>query len=171
MTAYVLLAYLSQPSVSPADLGTAAQIVRWLCKQQNPYGGFASTQVPPRAPGAARTGPSRGPRSGLTPALSPCSGHRGGPASPGQIRCSDLRQKRGLEGDGDIALGDSRGLCAGQQHPAGAAASGAARAAGHLRPASPRPGLCSGAGGHRLASLSLSPGPVPSWPHLGLSPR
>ncbi|XP_031989963.1 alpha-2-macroglobulin-like protein 1 [Corvus moneduloides] len=44
MTAYVLLAYLSQPSVSPADLGTAARIVRWLCKQQNPYGGFASTQ-------------------------------------------------------------------------------------------------------------------------------
>ncbi|NXJ21718.1 A2ML1 protein, partial [Dicrurus megarhynchus] len=44
MTAYVLLAHLSQPSVSPADLSTAAQIVRWLCKQQNPYGGFASTQ-------------------------------------------------------------------------------------------------------------------------------
>ncbi|NXP00561.1 A2ML1 protein, partial [Certhia brachydactyla] len=44
MTAYVLLAYLSQPSLSPADLGTASQIVRWLCKQQNPYGGFASTQ-------------------------------------------------------------------------------------------------------------------------------
>ncbi|NWW36219.1 A2ML1 protein, partial [Panurus biarmicus] len=44
MTAYVLLAYLSQPSVSPADRGTASQIVRWLCKQQNPYGGFASTQ-------------------------------------------------------------------------------------------------------------------------------
>ncbi|NXI25590.1 A2ML1 protein, partial [Sterrhoptilus dennistouni] len=44
MTAYVLLAYLSQPSVSSADLGKAAQIVRWLCKQQNPYGGFASTQ-------------------------------------------------------------------------------------------------------------------------------
>ncbi|NXQ39992.1 A2ML1 protein, partial [Catharus fuscescens] len=44
MTAYVLLAYLSQPSVSPADLGTASRIVRWLCKQQNPYGGFASTQ-------------------------------------------------------------------------------------------------------------------------------
>ncbi|NXQ37577.1 A2ML1 protein, partial [Alaudala cheleensis] len=44
MTAYVLLAYLSQPSVSPADLGTATRIVRWLCKQQNPYGGFASTQ-------------------------------------------------------------------------------------------------------------------------------
>ncbi|CAN8201949.1 unnamed protein product [Coccothraustes coccothraustes] len=44
MTAYVLLAYLSQPSVSRADLGIASQIVRWLCKQQNPYGGFASTQ-------------------------------------------------------------------------------------------------------------------------------
>uniref|UniRef100_A0A8C3NEG7 Uncharacterized protein n=1 Tax=Geospiza parvula TaxID=87175 RepID=A0A8C3NEG7_GEOPR len=44
MTAYVLLAYLSQPSMSPADLGTASRIVRWLCKQQNPYGGFASTQ-------------------------------------------------------------------------------------------------------------------------------
>ncbi|XP_050841508.1 alpha-2-macroglobulin-like protein 1 isoform X2 [Serinus canaria] len=44
MTAYVLLAYLSQPSVSPDDLGTASQIVRWLCRQQNPYGGFASTQ-------------------------------------------------------------------------------------------------------------------------------
>ncbi|NWQ99002.1 A2ML1 protein, partial [Paradoxornis webbianus] len=44
MTAYVLLAYLSQPSVSSADLGTVSQIVRWLCRQQNPYGGFASTQ-------------------------------------------------------------------------------------------------------------------------------
>ncbi|NXE99140.1 A2ML1 protein, partial [Menura novaehollandiae] len=44
MTAYVLLAYLVQPSLSPADLGTASRIARWLCKQQNPYGGFASTQ-------------------------------------------------------------------------------------------------------------------------------
>ncbi|NXH70185.1 A2ML1 protein, partial [Hydrobates tethys] len=44
MTAYVLLAYLSQPQVSSADLGTASQIVRWLSRQQNPYGGFASTQ-------------------------------------------------------------------------------------------------------------------------------
>ncbi|NWH49504.1 A2ML1 protein, partial [Fregata magnificens] len=44
MTAYVLLAYLSQPQVSSADLSTASQIVRWLSKQQNPYGGFASTQ-------------------------------------------------------------------------------------------------------------------------------
>ncbi|NXA09489.1 A2ML1 protein, partial [Sapayoa aenigma] len=44
MTAYVLLAYLSQPTVSSADLDTASQIARWLCRQQNPYGGFASTQ-------------------------------------------------------------------------------------------------------------------------------
>ncbi|NXX49767.1 A2ML1 protein, partial [Tricholaema leucomelas] len=44
ITAYVLLAYLSQPQLSSADLGTAAQIVRWLSRQQNPYGGFASTQ-------------------------------------------------------------------------------------------------------------------------------
>ncbi|KFQ31206.1 Alpha-2-macroglobulin-like 1, partial [Mesitornis unicolor] len=43
-TAYVLLAYLTQPQVSSADMGTASQIVRWLSKQQNPYGGFASTQ-------------------------------------------------------------------------------------------------------------------------------
>ena len=50
MTAYVLLAYLSQPQLSSADLGTASHIVRWLSKQQNPYGGFASTQVP--APGS-----------------------------------------------------------------------------------------------------------------------
>ncbi|XP_077662124.1 alpha-2-macroglobulin-like protein 1 [Eretmochelys imbricata] len=44
MTAYVLLAYLSLPNVSAADMATATQIVRWLSKQQNPYGGFASTQ-------------------------------------------------------------------------------------------------------------------------------
>lgn len=48
MTAYVLLAYLTQPQVSRADLAKASQIVRWLSKQQNPYGGFASTQVPPQ---------------------------------------------------------------------------------------------------------------------------
>ncbi|KAH1174101.1 hypothetical protein KIL84_002245, partial [Mauremys mutica] len=45
MTAYVLLAYLSLPNVSAADMATTAQIVRWLSKQQNPYGGFASTQL------------------------------------------------------------------------------------------------------------------------------
>ncbi|XP_039359979.1 alpha-2-macroglobulin-like protein 1 [Mauremys reevesii] len=44
MTAYVLLAYLSLPNVSAADMATATQIVRWLIKQQNPYEGFASMQ-------------------------------------------------------------------------------------------------------------------------------
>uniref|UniRef100_A0A8B9E6P8 Alpha-macroglobulin receptor-binding domain-containing protein n=1 Tax=Anser cygnoides TaxID=8845 RepID=A0A8B9E6P8_ANSCY len=45
MTAYVLLAHLTQPQVSSTDLARASQIVRWLSRQQNPYGGFASTQV------------------------------------------------------------------------------------------------------------------------------
>uniref|UniRef100_A0A8C3HTG3 Alpha-macroglobulin receptor-binding domain-containing protein n=1 Tax=Chrysemys picta bellii TaxID=8478 RepID=A0A8C3HTG3_CHRPI len=44
MTAYVLLAYLSLPNVSAADMGTAVQIIRWLSKQHYPYGGFAYTQ-------------------------------------------------------------------------------------------------------------------------------
>ncbi|KAH1174215.1 hypothetical protein KIL84_002359 [Mauremys mutica] len=43
ITAYVLLAYLSLPNVSAADMTTAAQIVRWLSKQQNLY--KASTQL------------------------------------------------------------------------------------------------------------------------------
>ncbi|KAM6238704.1 LOW QUALITY PROTEIN: alpha-2-macroglobulin-like protein 1 [Porphyrio hochstetteri] len=43
VTAYILLAQLSQPQ-SSINMGTAAQIARWLSRQQNPYGGFASTQ-------------------------------------------------------------------------------------------------------------------------------
>ncbi|XP_077311741.1 alpha-2-macroglobulin-like [Lithobates pipiens] len=41
MNAYVLLALLSEPK---PDLGKATEIVNWLSKQQNPYGGFSSTQ-------------------------------------------------------------------------------------------------------------------------------
>ncbi|XP_069836193.1 alpha-2-macroglobulin-like isoform X2 [Dendropsophus ebraccatus] len=41
MTSYVLLAQLSGPT---QDLVKALQIVNWLSKQQNPYGGFSSTQ-------------------------------------------------------------------------------------------------------------------------------
>ncbi|XP_069836190.1 alpha-2-macroglobulin-like isoform X2 [Dendropsophus ebraccatus] len=41
MTSYVLLALLSGPT---QDIGKALQIVKWLSKQQNPYGGFSSTQ-------------------------------------------------------------------------------------------------------------------------------
>ncbi|XP_078063627.1 alpha-1-inhibitor 3-like, partial [Mustelus asterias] len=44
MTAYVLLALLSQPQVPTSDLDRAIPIVRWLVKQRNSYGGFASTQ-------------------------------------------------------------------------------------------------------------------------------
>ncbi|NXI63120.1 A2ML1 protein, partial [Anseranas semipalmata] len=44
LTAYVLLALLSKPNVTRADLTTASGIVVWLTRQQNAYGGFASTQ-------------------------------------------------------------------------------------------------------------------------------
>uniref|UniRef100_A0A8C4TNQ8 Alpha-macroglobulin receptor-binding domain-containing protein n=1 Tax=Falco tinnunculus TaxID=100819 RepID=A0A8C4TNQ8_FALTI len=44
LTAYVLLAYLSKPRVHASDMATAAGIVAWLTRQQNAYGGFASTQ-------------------------------------------------------------------------------------------------------------------------------
>ncbi|XP_074858444.1 alpha-2-macroglobulin-like protein 1 [Carettochelys insculpta] len=44
LTAYVLLALLSKKNVTGADLAIAAGIVAWLTKQQNAYGGFASTQ-------------------------------------------------------------------------------------------------------------------------------
>ncbi|XP_063250395.1 alpha-2-macroglobulin-like protein 1 [Prinia subflava] len=44
LTAYVLLAFLSKPRVHAGDMTTAAGIVAWLTRQQNAYGGFASTQ-------------------------------------------------------------------------------------------------------------------------------
>ncbi|XP_032302727.1 alpha-2-macroglobulin-like protein 1 isoform X5 [Coturnix japonica] len=44
LTAYVLLALLSKPNVTEADFTTASGIVDWLTRQQNAYGGFASTQ-------------------------------------------------------------------------------------------------------------------------------
>ncbi|XP_031439689.1 alpha-2-macroglobulin-like protein 1 isoform X2 [Clupea harengus] len=43
-SSYVLLAVLSKTTLTAADLGYAARIVNWLVKQQNPYGGFSSTQ-------------------------------------------------------------------------------------------------------------------------------
>ncbi|XP_019481709.1 PREDICTED: pregnancy zone protein-like [Hipposideros armiger] len=46
MTSYLLLAYLTaQPAPSPEDLSVASRIVKWITKQQNPNGGFSSTQV------------------------------------------------------------------------------------------------------------------------------
>ncbi|KAM3848321.1 alpha-2-macroglobulin-like [Vipera latastei] len=45
MTAYVLLAYVAkEPSPSQEELTTATAIVKWLIHQQNPNGGFSSTQ-------------------------------------------------------------------------------------------------------------------------------
>lgn len=46
MTSYLLLAYLTpQPAPSSKDLIVASRIVKWITKQQNPNGGFSSTQV------------------------------------------------------------------------------------------------------------------------------
>uniref|UniRef100_A0A8C4M5K2 Pregnancy zone protein-like n=1 Tax=Equus asinus asinus TaxID=83772 RepID=A0A8C4M5K2_EQUAS len=45
MTSYLLLAYLTaQPAPSSEDLSVASRIVKWITKQQNPNGGFSSTQ-------------------------------------------------------------------------------------------------------------------------------
>ncbi|XP_063763820.1 alpha-2-macroglobulin isoform X2 [Eleginops maclovinus] len=44
MTSYVLLALLSGPAVPDFGLDYSSSIVRWLAQQQNPYGGFSSTQ-------------------------------------------------------------------------------------------------------------------------------
>ncbi|XP_066567828.1 alpha-2-macroglobulin isoform X1 [Amia ocellicauda] len=44
MNSYTLLALLSHQPLSSSDLGRASRIVGWLIKQQNPYGGFSSTQ-------------------------------------------------------------------------------------------------------------------------------
>lgn len=46
MTSYVLLALLSSPPIEGFGLDYASSIIRWLAQQQNPYGGFSSTQVP-----------------------------------------------------------------------------------------------------------------------------
>lgn len=45
MTSYVLMALLSGPTLPDFGLGYSSGIVRWLTQQQNPYGGFSSTQV------------------------------------------------------------------------------------------------------------------------------
>ncbi|XP_043935613.1 alpha-2-macroglobulin-like [Protopterus annectens] len=44
MTAYVLLALVSSQNPSTTDLSYATKIVKWITKQQGPYGGFSSTQ-------------------------------------------------------------------------------------------------------------------------------
>ncbi|KFQ45627.1 Ovostatin, partial [Nestor notabilis] len=44
MTSYVLLALLNKAKLTPEDLSYTSHIVHWLVKQQNPYGGFSSSQ-------------------------------------------------------------------------------------------------------------------------------
>ncbi|XP_060799859.1 alpha-2-macroglobulin-like [Neoarius graeffei] len=44
ISSYVLLAVLTEGQLTAADLGYANRIISWLVKQQNPYGGFSSTQ-------------------------------------------------------------------------------------------------------------------------------
>ncbi|KFQ32875.1 Ovostatin, partial [Mesitornis unicolor] len=44
MTSYALLALLYKVNLTPEDLSYISRIVRWLVKQQNPYGGFSSSQ-------------------------------------------------------------------------------------------------------------------------------
>ncbi|XP_013884831.1 alpha-2-macroglobulin [Austrofundulus limnaeus] len=44
MTSYVLLALLTPPPLQGFSLDNVSSIVRWLVQQQNPYGGFSSTQ-------------------------------------------------------------------------------------------------------------------------------
>ncbi|XP_015250542.1 PREDICTED: pregnancy zone protein-like [Cyprinodon variegatus] len=44
MTSYVLLALLTSPPLNGFGLDYASGIIRWLAQQQNPYGGFSSTQ-------------------------------------------------------------------------------------------------------------------------------
>uniref|UniRef100_A0AAR2IJ51 Uncharacterized protein n=1 Tax=Pygocentrus nattereri TaxID=42514 RepID=A0AAR2IJ51_PYGNA len=44
ISSYVLLAVLTTAEVTATDLGYANRIVSWLVRQQNPYGGYSSTQ-------------------------------------------------------------------------------------------------------------------------------
>ncbi|NXT54954.1 OVOS protein, partial [Pluvianellus socialis] len=44
MTSYALLAFLNKDKLTPEDSSYISRIVHWLVKQQNPYGGFSSSQ-------------------------------------------------------------------------------------------------------------------------------
>ncbi|CAI9578846.1 unnamed protein product [Staurois parvus] len=44
MASYVLLAMLSKPKINDEDMTHASKVVSWIVKQQNPTGGFSSTQ-------------------------------------------------------------------------------------------------------------------------------
>ncbi|KAM5141229.1 alpha-2-macroglobulin-like [Mantella aurantiaca] len=44
MTSYVMLAMLTKPNLNDEDMTHASKVVSWIIKQQNPTGGFSSTQ-------------------------------------------------------------------------------------------------------------------------------
>ncbi|NWU99854.1 OVOS protein, partial [Upupa epops] len=44
ITSYILLALLYKPNRNQEDLTKASETVQWIIGQQNPYGGFSSTQ-------------------------------------------------------------------------------------------------------------------------------
>ncbi|KAM6474043.1 LOW QUALITY PROTEIN: ovostatin-like [Liasis olivaceus] len=44
MTSYVLLALLTLPNITPEQMTISSQIVQWMSQQQNPNGGFSTTQ-------------------------------------------------------------------------------------------------------------------------------
>ncbi|XP_062975072.1 ovostatin-like isoform X2 [Elgaria multicarinata webbii] len=49
ITGYILLAFLGQENLTQEDLTLASQIAQWIVRQQNPSGGFSSTQDTPVA--------------------------------------------------------------------------------------------------------------------------
>ncbi|XP_020670352.3 ovostatin isoform X1 [Pogona vitticeps] len=49
MTSYILMAWLKQSNFSQEDLVLASQCARWIVRQQNPNGGFSSSQDTPVA--------------------------------------------------------------------------------------------------------------------------
>lgn len=60
MTAYVLLAHLTTlPAPSQEELSLASLIAKWIIGQQNPSGGFSSTQVSCFPPAASHISVSR----------------------------------------------------------------------------------------------------------------
>ncbi|XP_017591330.1 PREDICTED: alpha-2-macroglobulin-like [Corvus brachyrhynchos] len=61
MTAYVLLAHLtSQPAPAQEELAFASLIAKWISSQQNPNGGFSSTQFPDYCSISSRVHPTHG---------------------------------------------------------------------------------------------------------------
>lgn len=156
LTAYVLLAYLSKPRVHAGDMTTAAAIVAWLTRQQNAYGGFASTQVTSSSPWilscprlAAQSLLVFLLRASLVTAgafrgvsVCPSAGHGGGLASPSEVRSAGVQHGGPGGGEGVAADGPREGI-PGQPPAAAASAAGSAGGDPGAAPAAgPRQQLC-----------------------------